>query len=184
MLVVNNKKYLNKIRIIHDKGTNRYLMNLKKIKYYSWVDIGSAFLMTELSASYLNPQIKYFKKIYKKRSKLYFRYQKLLSKINKGNFYIPNNFKYRYNFHAFVLILEKNNREKFLKFLKKNKINAVISYTPLHRSIAGKRFSKSKKKLTNTDNYVKKIVRLPLHDSLTSKQVDYICMKIKEFFKR
>ena len=65
-LVVNNKKYLNKIRIIHDKGTNRYLMNLKKIKYYSWVDIGSAFLMTELSASYLNPQIKYFKKYLKK----------------------------------------------------------------------------------------------------------------------
>ena len=184
MLVVNNKKYLNKIRIIHDKGTNRYLMNLKKIKYYSWVDIGSAFLMTELSASYLNPQIKYFKKIFKKRSKLYFRYQKLLSKINNGNFYIPNSFKYRYNFHAFVLILEKNNREKFLKFLKKNKINAVISYTPLHRSIAGKRFTKSKKKLLNTDNYVKKIVRLPLHDSLTSKQIDFICMKIKEFFKK
>jgi len=184
MLVVNNKKYLNKIKIIHDKGTNRYLMNLKKIKYYSWVDIGSAFLMTELSASYLNPQIKYFKKIYKKRSKLYFRYQKLLSKINNGNFYIPNNYKYRYNFHSFVLILEKNNREKFLKFLKKNKINAVISYTPLHRSIAGKRFTKSQKKLLNTDNYVKKIVRLPLHDSLTSKQIDFICMKIKEFFKR
>ena len=184
MLVVNNKKYLEKIKIIHDKGTNRYLMNLKKIKYYSWVDIGSAFLMTELSASYLSPQIKNYKKIFLKRSKLYFRYLKLLKKINEGNFYIPNNFKYRYNYHAFVLILEKNNREKFLKYLKKNKINAVISYTPLHRSIAGKKFSKFKGVLINTDNYVKKIVRLPLHDSLTSKQVDYICMKIKHFFKK
>ena len=184
MLVVNNKKYLEKIKIIHDKGTNRYLMNLKKIKYYSWVDIGSAFLMTELSASYLSPQIKNYKKIFLKRSKLYFRYLKLLKKINEGNFYIPNNFKYRYNYHAFVLILEKNNREKFLKFLKKNKINAVISYTPLHRSIAGKKFSKFKGVLLNTDNYVKKIVRLPLHDSLTSKQVDYICTKIKHFFKK
>ena len=159
-------------------------MNLKKIKYYSWVDIGSAFLMTELSASYLSPQIKNYKKIFFKRSKLYFRYLNLLKKINEGNFYIPNNFKYRYNYHAFVLILEKNNREKFLKFLKKNKINAVISYTPLHRSIAGKKFSKSKEVLINTDNYVKKIIRLPLHDSLTSKQVDYICMKIKHFFKK
>ena len=184
MLVVNNKKYLEKIKIIHDKGTNRYLMNLKKIKYYSWVDIGSAFLMTELSASYLSPQIKNYKKIFFKRSKLYFRYLNLLKKINEGNFYIPNNFKYRYNYHAFVLILEKNNREKFLKFLKKNKINAVISYTPLHRSIAGKKFSKFKGVLLNTDNYVKKIVRLPLHDSLTSKQVDYICTKIKHFFKK
>ena len=65
MLVVNNKKFKNKIKIIHDKGTNRYLMNEGKIKYYSWVGIGSAFLMTELS-SYLSPQIEKFKKIFLK----------------------------------------------------------------------------------------------------------------------
>ncbi len=184
MLVVNNKRYLEKIKVIHDKGTNRHLMNSKKIKYYSWVDIGSAFLMTEFSASYLSPQIKEYKKIFLKRSKLYFRYIKFLSKIKDGNFYIPNNFKYKYNFHALVLILEKNNREHFLKFLKKYKINAVISYTPLHKSIAGKKYFDSKKKLLNTDNYVKKIVRLPLHDSLTIDQVDFICKKVKYYFKK
>ena len=184
MLVVNNKRYLEKIKVIHDKGTNRHLMNSKKIKYYSWVDIGSAFLMTEFSASYLSPQIKEYKKIFLKRSKLYFRYIKFLSKIKDGNFYIPNNFKYKYNFHALVLILEKNNREHFLKFLKKYKINAVISYTPLHKSIAGKKYFDSKKKLLNTDNYVIKIVRLPLHDSLTIDQVDFICKKVKYYFKK
>ena len=184
MLVVNNKRYLEKIKVIHDKGTNRHLINSKKIKYYSWVDIGSAFLMTEFSASYLSPQIKEYKKIFLKRSKLYFRYIKFLSKIKDGNFYIPNNFKYKYNFHALVLILEKNNREHFLKFLKKYKINAVISYTPLHKSIAGKKYFDSKKKLLNTDNYVKKIVRLPLHDSLTIDQVDFICKKVKYYFKK
>jgi len=184
MLVVNNKRYLEKIKVIHDKGTNRHLMNSKKIKYYSWVDIGSAFLMTEFSASYLSPQIKEYKKIFLKRSKLYFRYIKFLSKIKDGNFYIPNNFKYKYNFHALVLILKKNNREHFLKFLKKYKINAVISYTPLHKSIAGKKYFDSKKKLLNTDNYVKKIVRLPLHDSLTIDQVDFICKKVKYYFKK
>lgn len=184
MLVVNNKRYLEKIKVIHDKGTNRHLMNSKKIKYYSWVDIGSAFLMTEFSASYLSPQIKEYKKIFLKRSKLYFRYIKFLSKIKDGNFYIPNNFKYKYNFHALVIILEKNNREHFLKFLKKYKINAVISYTPLHKSIAGKKYFDSKKKLLNTDNYVKKIVRLPLHDSLTIDQVDFICKKVKYYFKK
>jgi len=83
-----------------------------------------------------------------------------------------------------VIILEKNNREHFLKFLKKYKINAVISYTPLHKSIAGKKYFDSKKKLLNTDNYVKKIVRLPLHDSLTIDQVDFICKKVKYYFKK
>ena len=184
MLVVNNKKFKNKIKIIHDKGTNRYLMNEGKIKYYSWVGIGSAFLMTELTASYLSPQIEKFKKYFLKRSKLYFRYLKNLSKIKNRKFYIPNNYQYKYNFHALVLILEKINREKFLEFLKKYKINAVISYTPLHRSIAGKKFFKDKKKLINTDKYVKQIVRLPLYDTLTFKQVDFICKKIEEYFRK
>lgn len=182
MLIVNNKKYLKKVKIIHDKGTNRFLMNLKKIKYYSWIEIGSAFLMTEFAASYLCPQIQSYKKIFYKRSKLYLRYLKHLLKIKDGNFYIPNNYKFNYNFHALVLILEKNNREKFLEFLKKYKINAVISYTPLHKSVAGKKHFKNQKKLVNTDKYVKQIVRLPLHDALTFKQVDYICKKIKQFF--
>ena len=184
MLIVNNKKFINKIKIIYDKGTNRYLMKEGKIKYYSWVGIGSAFLMTEFTASYLLPQIKNYKKIFLKRSKLYFRYLKYLSKIQNKRFYIPNNFKFKYNFHALVLILEKINREKFLKFLKKYKINAVISYTPLHRSAEGKKFYRGKKKLINTDKYVKQIIRLPLYDTLTFKQVDFICKKIEEFFKK
>ena len=183
MLVVNNKKYFNIKKIIHDKGTNRFLMNLKKIKYYSWVDIGSAFLMTEFSASYLNPQIKNYKKIFLKRAKLYFRYLKFLSKINKGNFHIPNNFKFRYNYHALVLILEKTNREKFLSFDKKFKINAVISYMPLHSSKVGRKFN-NKKKFINTDKYVKQIVRLPLHNSLSFKDIDFICAKIKKYFDK
>lgn len=182
LLVVNNNKYLNKIKIIYDKGTNRYLMNLKKIRYYSWVGIGSAFLMTEFAASYLYPQILNYKKIFLKRSKFYLRYLKQLHNFKNGNFYIPNNLKYRYNFHALVLILEKTNREKFLKYLKKYKINAVISYTCLHKSVFGKKYFKKNKSLVSTDKYVKQIVRLPLHNSLSLKQVDFICEKIKKFF--
>ena len=183
MLVVNNKKLLKKVRFIFDKGTNRFLMNSNKIRYYSWVTVGSAFLMTELTASYLKPQIDKINAIIKKRSKLYNRYLVQLDKISKSNFYIPNNLNSKYNFHSFVLILEKDVREQFLKFLKKFKINAVISYTPLHKSYAGKKFFEKKRKLNNTDIYVKRVVRLPLHNYLTYNQVDYICKKIKVFFK-
>ena len=184
MLVVNNKKFLKKVKFIFDKGTNRFLMNSKKIKYYSWVTIGSAFLMTELTASYLKPQIEKINIINLIRSKLYSRYLKQLNEISKNNFFIPMNLDSKYNFHSFVLILEKDVREKFLKFLKKFKINAVISYTPLHKSNAGKKFFGKKKKLRNTDIYIKRVVRLPFHNSLSYKQIDYICEKIKVYFKR
>lgn len=183
MLVVNNKKFLKKTNFIFDKGSNRILMNSKKIKYYSWVTIGSAFLMTELTASYLKPQIEKINSINLKRAKLHNRYLKQLDRISKENFFIPKNLNSKYNFHSLVIILDKDIRESFLKFLKKFKINAVISYTPLHKSKAGKKFFKKKKILKNTDFLIKRIVRLPLHNSLSYKQVDYICKKIKIFFK-
>ncbi len=184
MLVVNNKKFLKKVRFIFDKGTNRFLMNSNKIRYYSWVTVGSAFLMTELAASYLKPQIEKINTIIQKRSKLHNRYLDQLDEISKNNFSIPKNLNSKYNFHSIVLILEKDLREKFLKFLKKFKINAVISYTPLHKSKAGKKFFEKKKKLRNTDIYIKRVVRLPMHNSLSYSQIDYICKKIQVFFSK
>ena len=143
--MVNNKKFLKKVRFIFDKGTNRFLMSSNKIKYYSWVTVGSAFLMTELAASYLKPQIEKINIIIQKRSRLYNRYLDKLDKISKNNFFIPKHLNSKYNFHSLVLILEKYVRETFLKFLKKFKINAVISYTPLHKSNAGRKFFGKKK---------------------------------------
>ena len=184
MLVVNNKTLIKKINCIYDKGTNRHLMRSKKVKYYTWVEIGSAFLMSEFVASYLFPQIKNYKKIFLKRSNLYLRYKNNLEQLNNKDFIMTNKYKYRYNFHAFVIILKKNIRDSFLLYLKKYKINAVISYMPLHRSIAGKKFHNKKDKLVNTDEYLKKIVRLPLHNSLSLKEVDYISNTIKQYFKK
>ena len=74
MLVVNNKKFVKKSYFVFDKGTDRYLVQKGKQKYYSWVTMGSSFLLSELVASYLLPQIINYKKIYKTREKLYNRY--------------------------------------------------------------------------------------------------------------
>ncbi len=184
VLVVNNKKFIRKSNFIFDKGTNRYLMNKKKIKYYSWVEIGSAFLMSEFVASYLMPQITNYKKIFLKRSKNYLRYVYNFRNWLSNDFYLVNNYKYKYNFHAFVIILKNNERTRFLKYLKKNKIHAVTSYTPLHKSKAGKKYKLKKDNLYFTDSLINKIVRLPMHNYLTFKEIDYICLKIKQYFKK
>lgn len=182
MLVINNKKFIDKINYIFDKGTDRNLMQMNKVKYYTWVEIGSAFLMSEFSASYLLPQIKKYKKIFTERSKLYLRYVDNFKNSDNKNFTLTNNYKYKYNFHAFVIILEKNIRDSFLKYLKKFKINAVISYMPLHKSKIGKNYHNKKNKLKNTEEYLKKIVRLPLHNSLSLNEVNYISKIIKKYF--
>ena len=183
MLVVNNKKFIEKSNFIFDKGTNRYLMTKKRIKYYSWVEIGSAFLMSEFVASYLMPQIINYRKILLERSKNYLRYVYNFKNWPNNNFYLVNKYKYKYNFHTFVIILKNDERNRFLKYLKKNKINAVISYTPLHKSKAGKKYKLKKDNLYFTNNLVNKIVRLPLHNYLTFREIDYICLKIRKYFK-
>jgi len=182
MLVVNNKKFLKKSYFVFDKGTDRHLVQTGKQKYYSWVTVGSSFLLSELVASYLYPQILSYKNIIKNRSKLYLRYLYNFNKWLKNEFYLTNNYKYIYNFHAFVIILKNYDREKFLKYLKKYNINAVISYVPLHKSKAGKMYKKKGDNLNNTNNFVNKVVRLPLHNHLSIKDIDFVCDKIKKYF--
>ncbi len=184
MLVVNNKNFLKKTQFIFDKGTDRHNVQYGKQKYYSWVTIGSSFLLSELVASYLLPQIVNYKKIIKSRSKIYLRYLYNFNKWLKDEFYITNNYKFEYNYHTFVILLKNKNREKFLRYLKKYNINAVISYVPLHTSKAGRIYTNKSDKLNNTNILTKKLVRLPMHNHLSLAEVDYVCDKIKRYFKK
>ena len=128
LLVVNNNKFKKKSDFVFDKGTDRSLVISNKRKYYSWVEMGSCFILPELNASYLEPQIGDFKKIIKYRSKLYYRYIKNFNKWLNDEFKICNHSIYKYNFHALVIVLKKNERVNFLNHLKRNKIYAFIGY--------------------------------------------------------
>ena len=186
LLVINNKKFIRKSDLVFDKGTDRTLVvsnpNYYK-KYYSWVEIGSCFRMPELNASYLTLQIKDIEKLINHRSSIYKRYIRNLSRWLNDEFQICNRPMYKYNYHQFTIILKKREREKFLKYLKKNKIIAFIGLEALHLSKVGRNFLNKNTNLNNTDHIIKKIVRLPIHNNLKLKDVDIICSKIREYFE-
>ena len=123
-------------------------------------------------------------KVIKYRSQLYYRYMKNLQSWSKDFFSFCNKIKhnYKYNFHAFTIILKKNEREKFLKYLKKNNIIAFISFEALHLSDYGRKLISKKTNLNNTNLIIRKIVRLPMHNQLKIHEVDYICKKVKDYF--
>ena len=187
LLVVNNSKFKKKSNLIFDKGTDRtYVVsdpNYHK-RYYSWVELGSCFRMPELNASFLQPQIYEINKIINYRSKLHKRYIKNFKVWLNDEFLICNTatHKYKYNYHAFTIILKKRERENFLEYLKKNNIVAFISFEALHLSKVGKRLLDKKTNLKNTNEIIKKIVRLPMHNKLTIKEIDFICEKVKSYF--
>ena len=128
---MNNKKFRRKSDLVFDKGTDRtYVVsdpNYHK-KYYSWVALGSCFRLPELNASFLQPQIKDINKVINYRGKLFKRYFENFSSWLNDEFIICNkyNHKDKYNYHAFTIILKKNEREKFLKYLKRQKIIGFI----------------------------------------------------------
>ena len=184
LLVLNNKKLKKKIDFIFDKGTDRSLVISNKRKYYSWVEIGSSFLLPELNVSFLLPQINALQKIISYRKKLYYRYLFNFKKWSKGQFKIISCGNQKYNFHALVIVLNKNNRVDFLNFLKKYGVHAFIGYVPLHKSPYGKKFINQKRKLENTDKLEKKIIRLPLHNHLSIKDIDFISSIIESFYKK
>lgn len=189
LLVVNNKKFRRKSDLVFDKGTDRtYVVSDPKYykKYYSWVELGSCFRLPELNASFLQPQIKDINKVIDYRGKLYRRYYENFMSWLNDEFSICNTYKHKdkYNYHAFTIILKKKEREDFLKYLKRNKIIAFISFEALHLSKMGKIWVTKNTNLKNTNEIIKKIVRLPMHNKLTIQEVDYISKKVKEYFKK
>jgi dTDP-4-amino-4,6-dideoxygalactose transaminase len=184
LLLVNNNKFLNKANFIIDKGSDRQLVIQNKKKFFSWVTLGSSYILPELNCSYLLPQIIEYNKLINYRKKLYERYILNLFKYKKNYFNIIHNYDFQFNYHALVILLKNNSRDKLLQYLKRKSINAFIGYMPLHKSSYGKKYYQKKNLLQITDKVHSKIIRLPLHNYLKINDIDYICKEINNFFKK
>ncbi len=185
LLCLNSKKYIKLAEIIREKGTNRSQFMRGEIDKYSWVNLGSSYLMNELSASYLYGQIQKIEKIQEKRHKLYDQYkQELAVLVEKDVISIQNlTEKENHSAHIFYLILETPQiLNRLRNFLKKSGIEASTHYVPLHSSIAGLKYGNFFGKDNYTSVLSQRLLRLPLHYSLNIEDVRYVCNKIKEFF--
>ena len=161
-LLINNSKFIERAKILRDKGTNRNQFEKNLVKKYTWVDIGSSYGLSEINCAFLYCQLLKIKKIIRKRIKIWNLYFKYFSKLkNIQNPQIP---KYnKHNGHIYYVILKNFFlRDKILKVFNKEKINAVFHYVPLHSSKAGKKYARIAGNLSNTVLISKSLVRLPL----------------------
>jgi len=182
-LIINDKNFINKAEIIREKGTNRSAFFRGEIDKYSWVDLGSSYLMNDLSASFLYAQLKKTEMITKKRLKNWDYYYKHLEPLKKS-FIIPSKLvNSMHNGHIFYIKVKNvEERKKLLTFLKKNQINAIFHYIPLHTSNAGINFSIFFGEDKYTTSESERIVRLPLFYSISKSQQKKVIKKIKEFY--
>lgn len=182
-ILINKEPYILRGEIIREKGTNRTQFFRGEIDKYSWIDIGSSYLPSEINVAYLYAQLEIADKINQRRLKLWNRYynglKSLEEKIDLP--YIPK--ECQHNGHMFYIKVKNlEERTKILAFLERNGIGAVFHYVPLHSSIAGKKYGEFIGKDNYTTKESERLVRLPMFYALKEKEIDYIIEKIQEFY--
>ena len=185
-LLINNKKFIRRAKIIRDKGTNRDDFNNNIVKKYTWIDIGSSYGLSEINAAFLYAQLLKAKSIIKNRIKVWNNYHNLFYKLEKGGELtrpqIPNYTKS--NSHIYFLLIKKSLRDKLIKYLKSQNIISLFHYIPLHSSYYFIKHYKKKIHLINTNLISKSLIRLPLHNKITIGQQIKVRNKINFFFNK
>lgn len=184
MLVINDERFEKRAEIIREKGTNRSAFFRGEVDKYGWVDVGSSFLPSEVTAAMLLAQLESIDKIQTRRKEIWNRYYSLLKPIEeKGFLKLPVIPDYATNnAHMFFIVLNNlETRSKLIDHLKKNNISAVFHYISLHASAyyANKHDGRA---LPVSDMLTNQLLRLPMFYDLKNDEVDFICQKITDFF--
>jgi dTDP-4-amino-4,6-dideoxygalactose transaminase len=180
MLAINDDRFTKRAEIIWEKGTNRAEFFRGEVNKYSWVDIGSSFLPSEIIAAFLWAQIENLKEIQDKRIKLWNQYYEGIKKLNIPGVQLPVIPEYATNNgHMFYLTCSNVlSREQLIFKLKENGFHAVFHYLSLHSSEFYKD-KHDKRELINSDRFMDCLVRLPLFFELNSNNLDQVIQCIE-----
>lgn len=184
-LLINDPKLIERSEIIWEKGTNRSQFFRGEVDKYSWVDVGSSYLPSELNAAFLWAQLEKAKAITQKRLNLWNYYDLAFKELESEGLLrcpiIPQ--ECQHNGHIYYLILEDlTTRIDLIEQLKQVGIGAVFHYIPLHDSIAGKKFGRVAGEMTVTNDLANRLLRLPMFIDLKDSQIYQVTDIVQEFF--
>ena len=185
-LLVNDERFVARAEVIREKGTNRAQFFRGEVDKYSWVDIGSSYLPSELVGAFLWAQLEHAQAINANRLKLCAAYRDGLEPLARRGALEPprpDPAGVRSNGHLFhILLPDLETRTRLIAHLKARGIHAVFHYVPLHSAPAGRKFGRAAGPMTVTDDVSDRLLRLPLHYGLTPAQVAEITAAIASFF--
>lgn len=173
-LLINNSTFSERSEIIREKGTNRSKFFRGKIDKYSWVDIGSSYLPSDIIAAFLWAQICKAEEITSLRMNAWNKYHGLLSEFeSKGMLtrpHVPS--ECAHNAHMYYVLLDEGkNRDDIIRKLDSVGINAIFHYVPLHSAPQGLRSGRISGSMSNTDDVSRKILRLPMWVGVDAERV-------------
>jgi dTDP-4-amino-4,6-dideoxygalactose transaminase len=182
-LVINDESLIERAEILREKGTNRSKFLRGEIDKYTWVDVGSSFLLSDVLASFLYAQLENLDEINRKRKAIFeFYYENLKELEEAGELrlpIIPDGCET--NYHLFYILLHSEEKRNFLMDqLKDAGIQAVFHYVPLHNSPMGMRFGYRDGDLPLTESLSGRLLRLPFYADLELEEQKFIVNMVKK----
>lgn len=186
-LVLNKPELIDRTEISREKGTNRSKFIKGQVDKYTWVDVGSSYLLSDLSAWYLYPQLLNLDEILGNRLATWNKYNEYLKPLEAaGKISLPKIPSHcKHNGHIFHLRLkDEKERDAMNEYLNKQQISTTFHYVPLHTSPAGQRFARFHGEDIYTTKESSRLLRLPLFYGLTENEITRVTEGVMSFFKK
>ncbi len=185
-LLIQDEKNVEEAEIIREKGTNRSKYYRGQIDKYTWINYGSSYLPSDMNAAYLYAQLEMAEEINDARLAIWNRYYDTLKPLaEEGKIELPVVPEgCVHNGHMFYCKAKDiEERTALIDYLKARGVHSVFHYVPLHTAPAGLKFGRFHGEDRYTTRESERLLRLPMYYGLMLEQVDYICEKVKEFYR-
>lgn len=184
-LLVNQLDYLNRAEIIREKGTDRTKFLRGQVDKYTWIDIGSSYLPSEVVAAFLYAQLETMDTITENRLRTWRQYQHELQSLEQANIIstpkIPSGILH--NGHIFyILTKDAAERNHLMQYLKEQGVHATSHYVPLHSSSMGRAWGEFVGEDRYTTSISERLLRLPIFYGMTEDEVGAVCHHVKTFY--
>ncbi|NQU26387.1 MAG: dTDP-4-amino-4,6-dideoxygalactose transaminase [Candidatus Nealsonbacteria bacterium] len=186
-LCINRPEFVERAEIIRDKGTNRQKFLRGEVDKYTWVDLGSSYVPSEICSAYLYAQLEMVDTIAERRRQIHEFYRQRLEPLEAKEMlrlpHIPEDC--RGGHHMFyVLLPDVATRDGLLAYLRSRGVHAVFHYVPLHSSPMGKKYGYRDGDLPVTEELSGRLLRLPFYHSITEQEQMQVVQAVGECLQR
>ncbi|WP_339855554.1 dTDP-4-amino-4,6-dideoxygalactose transaminase [Porticoccus hydrocarbonoclasticus] len=185
LLIVNRSEFTARAEILREKGTNRSQFFRGMVDKYSWVDMGSSYLLSDMQAAYLWGQLEFAEEINDGRLSAWSQYWQALKPLHEKQVLmsptVPEDCAH--NAHMFYIrTAGLEERSELLEYLKQHGVAAVFHYVPLHSAKAGIRFGRFQGEDINTTRVSDSVIRLPLWYGMQGDEAAAVISGIRDFY--
>jgi dTDP-4-amino-4,6-dideoxygalactose transaminase len=182
-LLINDEQFIERAEMVREKGTNRSRFFRGQVDKYTWVDIGSSYLPSDILAAYLFAQLQAKDHVLAQRKRVFEYYAKHLQDWAQAKkVRLPTVPPYcQQSYHMFYMLLPSlEKRQRLIAHLKSKSILSVFHYLPLHLSPMGQKWGHQKGNCPVTEDFSDRLVRLPFFNGLLPEQQQQVCDAIFE----